>query len=165
MPFLGKKANAKPQRIPCRPADFGSVNSFSVGGASPLNLADEPEACDADLKCNGGKSCRNNIVLAFRGKCPFYKKALNAMKAGAKAMIIADNKPAKENGLMQLIRGQKTVDPIETESSIPVVSTLYEEGERLRKMLQNKENHALCGLEFSEHEGETSWKHAVEEFQ
>ena len=87
------------------------------------------------------------------------------MKAKAKGMIIADNKPSDSKGLMQLIRGQKTIDPIEKASSIPVVSTLYEEGLRLRKLLETKGNHALCGLEFSEHENEGSWKHAVEEFQ
>ena len=30
--FEGKMAQGKPQMIPCRPANFGSSNSFSIGG-------------------------------------------------------------------------------------------------------------------------------------
>ena len=155
----------KPERIPCRPAEFGSVNSFDVGGTQPFVLSDEDEACGKEITCGGGKPCKGKIVLAFRGKCGFYQKALNAMKAKARAIIIADSKPTGESGLMQLIRGQKEVDQIEAEGSIPVLSTLHEQGMRLKRMLQVKGNHALCGIEFSEHEGEHSWKHKIEEFQ
>jgi hypothetical protein len=50
------------------------------------------------------------VVLAFRGGCPFYEKALNIMKGSqglAAAIIIADNVDS-EAGLITLVRGGKT---------------------------------------------------------
>jgi hypothetical protein len=70
--------DAAPVSFECRAALFGtSVSSLAFD--APLALAVPPDACSEAVTCKGG--CQGKVVLAVRGKCPFYQKALAVMRS------------------------------------------------------------------------------------
>ncbi|MDQ0232126.1 S8 family serine peptidase [Metabacillus malikii] len=69
------------------------------------------------------KSVKNQIVLVDRGKISFTEKVVNAKKAGAKAVIIANNVTGNFSGALEI------------ELDIPVVSISKQAGERLKANL------------------------------
>ena len=109
----------------CRAANFGTIGDYHAD--VPLVFAVPPDACGTSVTCEGG--CEGKIVLAVRGRCPFYQKALAVMHASegkATALIIADSEPhVPGKPPLLLVRGQSTADPTETLHSIPVFSTYY----------------------------------------
>jgi hypothetical protein len=131
--------DAAPVSFECRAALFGtSVSSLAFD--APLALAVPPDACSEAVTCKGG--CQGKVVLAVRGKCPFYQKALAVMRASegkAVALIIADSEPpVPGKPLPLLIRGQAAADPLEEAHSIPVFSTLQQHFETLRQGLASQ---------------------------
>jgi cyclophilin family peptidyl-prolyl cis-trans isomerase len=156
--LIGSKS--KPISFPCRPANFGDVSTEETGtGVGPfknlmssnsygLVLAEPLDACVEPKKENSNYA--RKVVLAQRGGCSFYKKALNIMKASqgtVAAIIIADNAP-NEKGLITLVRGQPKRDKIEAYFSVPVVSALYEDGLLLMETLKAKPNMTM-GMSFA----------------
>lgn len=158
-----KRKSGRPVMVPCKPADFGAVNSFKFQGQHKLVVADPEDACSEEVTCDG-HSCQNRVVLIFRGGCAFYQKAKNLMRQKAKAIIIADNVEPTQ-GLITLVRGgQNIVDDIEKDNEIPVVSTTVHYGRALKELALGAGSHTLFAMEFSEFKSH-SWKPKVEEFQ
>jgi tetratricopeptide (TPR) repeat protein len=112
--------------LPCKHARFGATSAPSVTG--PLVAANPPDACGSLTHLP------TEILLVTRGKCSFYTKAVNAMRTGVAALIIANSK--SEGELMTLIRAEKQEkkNHIEDENAIPVVSVSKETGELLAKL-------------------------------
>lgn len=81
---------------------------------------------DEDLK-----DVKNKIVLLKRGVIPFGEKAIKAMSAGAKGVIIYNNTPGEFMG------------GLEQQVDIPVVSVSKEDGEWLLEQIALKEKNYL----------------------
>jgi cyclophilin family peptidyl-prolyl cis-trans isomerase len=152
-----------PVVMKCRPASFGdqSTDDESTGvgpykrlmskGPAAMILADPIDACVEPKEEQA--QYREKVVFVLRGKCPFYKKALNVMKGSqgtAAAIIIADNAP-NPNGLITLVRGttpaeQKRRHKIEAYFSIPTVSLLYEDGQKVLEMFGEGNDKMRIGM-------------------
>jgi hypothetical protein len=129
----------------CRPARFGAANADKE---LCLRLANPIDACDALQAHSSG-----DLVLAYRGRCSFYTKAINAIKSGAGGLIIADN---QEGDLISLIRSE-VADPAETERPIPIVSVLKQVGDQLAALLEGQQGPKLSLL------FPPSWEHVEAE--
>ncbi|WP_147917635.1 S8 family serine peptidase [Ruania zhangjianzhongii] len=89
-----------------------------TSGGAPLAVpaAGEEEAC-APLTGD----FTDQIVVAFRGTCPFYDKAFNAQEAGAAGVVLANNVPGLIN---PTVEGEPAI-------TIPVASVSLESGTAL----------------------------------
>jgi tetratricopeptide (TPR) repeat protein len=128
-PCMLRATMADPQidvLLPCRHARFGTI---SVNMTSGLVAASPPDACSPL-----GVHTSADILLVPRGKCSFYSKAVQAMRANVGALIISDSKVGDE--IITLIRAEKQEkrDPVENERPIPVISVLKETGDFLAKL-------------------------------
>jgi hypothetical protein len=102
--------------------------------------ASPPDGCTL----NDGVNLRGKVLLAIRGVCPFYDKYIVALKAGARALVVADSAPTTDSDakLIGLIRGGAPIHNLEITGAIPawaVHKYVYDElsatlgrGERLR---------------------------------
>mmetsp|Transcript_76669 Transcript_76669/g.211800 ORF Transcript_76669/g.211800 Transcript_76669/m.211800 type:complete len:388 (-) Transcript_76669:162-1325(-) len=77
-------------RFPARPADWFSGRDSSLDG--PLVLVNDPTG----FGCEEFTEKVDGVALIPRGRCPFEKKMRNAMNAGAKAVIVYDEKMSKQ---------------------------------------------------------------------
>jgi hypothetical protein len=132
--------------FPCRPARFGAANADKE---LFLRLANPIDACDTLQPHSSG-----DLVLAYRGRCSFYTKAINAIKSGAGGLIIADN---QEGDLISLIRSE-VADPAENERPIPIVSVLKQLGDQLAALLEGQQQGPKLSLQFP-----PSWEHVEAE--
>mmetsp|Transcript_6990 Transcript_6990/g.10668 ORF Transcript_6990/g.10668 Transcript_6990/m.10668 type:complete len:332 (+) Transcript_6990:70-1065(+) len=69
-----------------RTGDFGQQEPYEVVGT--LVTPNEQSLCS---KVGDDENFNNSIVLAIRGNCTFYLKAVHAMNAGASAVVIGNN--------------------------------------------------------------------------
>jgi hypothetical protein len=86
--LYGKEAGRHPRvtkNIPCLPAQFGKETSSGMTIEKGEIVVPTPADGCKDMKCGEG-GCANKILLVFRGVCPFYDKAVQAMRAGASGM-------------------------------------------------------------------------------
>lgn len=77
-------------------------NAVVCNATGPLALADPEDACAPLTSTHGGA-----VLLAMRGQCTFMTKARHAEKAGAVALIVAQN-DAGEEGVVSM-RGDEGV--------------------------------------------------------
>ena len=81
------------------------------------------QACNADLPLLADPA--GKVALAVRGACSFAEKAINAIAAGASAVVIHNNAPGNFNGTLGA--------PID--GVTPVVSISLEDGEFIKSLL------------------------------
>jgi cyclophilin family peptidyl-prolyl cis-trans isomerase len=148
--------------FPCRPAEFGdkTVDDTNTGVGPyknlmsrhpyPMILADPVDACVEPKEEQAQYAMK--VVFVRRGGCSFYKKALNIMKGSqgtVAAIIIADNAP-NPNGLISLVRGQKNRDKIEAYFSVPIVSMLHEDAQKLLELHSANIETFKLGMSFAQ---------------
>ncbi|MDY0002007.1 MAG: M36 family metallopeptidase [Polyangia bacterium] len=114
------------ERVRARGAFFGAP-AYDVAGS--LLLVQDGAAPYTDLCTAPAISLTDAVVLIERGTCTFASKALRAQGAGARAVIIANNRPGEGPQEMP------NEDP-PLAITIPVVSISYEDGEALKTKLQ-----------------------------
>jgi minor extracellular serine protease Vpr len=96
-------------------------------GAKPWKLTTEEKIVFGGLGDKRAiRRARHKVVLLERGRLTFTEKAKNAERAGAKAVVIANNVP----GVL--------IGKIQAKVKIPVVSITYEDGKWLKQQLRKR---------------------------
>jgi hypothetical protein len=110
-------------------ASFGTpANSAAVSGAvvaaHDTGDTEGPSVLDGCTTYDNAGDVAGKIALVDRGTCTFVQKALTAQAAGAKALVIVDNR--KDTCLPPSMSGDNSA------VTIPVVSVTQDEGAALR---------------------------------
>jgi len=156
----------------CRPAKFGDVSTIDnensrpskifMDRARPMILAEPVDACDKNSLCQDD-ACQGKVVVVQRGTCSFYQKALNVMWATdghAAGLIIIDSKESENGWPITMTRGAEAKSETEKWASIPVVSMMKDDGDKVMEGLQQ-------GAEGSLHltlATKGSWEHFENEY-
>jgi len=156
----------------CRPAQFGDQTTFETAGqrtnkamldrSRAVVVADPIDACQRDELC-ANKSCEGMIVLAMRGTCPFYEKALNVMYSSdgmAAALLIVDSQPSPNGLPITMTRGDAPIHDTERWASIPVVAILKQDGDALVNFMKDTGEASKLGIQFTE----GGWQHVENEY-
>eukprot|EP00924_Labyrinthula_sp_SR-Ha-C_P003431 maker-scaffold_15-snap-gene-9.66-mRNA-1 protein AED:0.04 eAED:0.04 QI:0/0.5/0/1/1/1/5/0/726 len=107
------------------PAEFSPITTFKEAQSGELVLAEPRKACKP---LSNGDEVDGNIVLVRRGSCRFTEKALNALNAGASAIVIYND----VNGPPKPIGGEGVID-------IYTVAISQSDGRELVSLIQEGE--------------------------
>lgn len=106
------------------PADKTALSGTIVAAADPANT-DGPTTTDGCSPYTNADAIAGNIALVDRGTCTFVLKALNAQAAGARGLVIADNR--KDTCLAPGMAGDNPT------ITIPVISITQDDGTAIRQ--------------------------------
>lgn len=121
--------------------NFGSYFKKQLKSV-PLVISDPYKACS---EIQNFKNIRGKVVLIQRGDCPFYEKVYHAEKAGAVAVLVADNDPTNQMVIEMIAEHtEKTRDLIVT---IPSLFIRWKDGHMIKKSIQASETqYAILNL-------------------
>ena len=123
--------------------DIGSLPGTTRGGGIDPFLCGPPtDPNNPSLTPLASGSMRDAVVLASRGHCSFFSKAVRAFQAGAAGLILVDNRAGEANGI-----------PLDFGFPALMISDL--DGARLRAYLQSNGSRAqvLVSRQVQEVEG------------
>jgi len=112
-----------------RPAkDFGNPLNFSL---NEINLVptDPVDACGAMINI---EEIEGNVAMVERGGCSFLSKTIQSERAGARAVIVFDNKEENDDSYIDMVQ-----DETSRETRIPSLFLLGKDGHVILRTLRH----------------------------
>lgn len=107
-------------------ADRTALTGTIVAALDPTDV-DGPTTLDGCTAYTNASAIAGNIALVDRGTCTFVKKAQNAQAAGARGVIVADNR--KDTCIAPGMAGNDAT------ITIPIISISQDDGDAIRKQV------------------------------